>query len=272
MEKEGLYRLIKHLEFGTKLHIGVVFLGAVNKMCELPHSHTIHENYICNRFKRIPKEYERCLRCRNLAIRRAIRDRKGFGALCINGVYEYTRPIFNAGKILGVIFIGNILTEDGEGKLITKMPSEEIPRETMQKDFDLSSCEEIGQIIEEYILMLLEKYPEQRNNSSPIIDNIINYIKDNYEYDLSISDISSLYFYNEVYLGRLFKESVGKSFKEYVNSIRVKRAQELLHTNRPIIEIAQSVGYNNVTYFNRVFKREIGKTPSEYRKGIERLP
>ena len=269
MESEGLYKLIKHIEFGTNLHIGVVFLSNVNRMCELPHSHTIHENPVCDRFKRIPKEYERCLRCRNLAIRRAVRCKEAFGALCINGVYEYTRPVFVGNRIIGVIFIGNILTKKGEEKLLKKLSEKDIPKETMEKDFSYESCEEIGKIIEEYILMLLEKYPETNHNVKPIIENIKKYVESNLEYDLSISDVASLYFYSEVYLGRLFKESVGKSFKEYVNSMRIKRAKELLLSEMSVIEIAERVGYNNVTYFNRVFKSETGVTPLEYRKRMK---
>ena len=117
MEAQGLYQLIKHLEYGTKIHIGVVFLANVNKKCELPHSHTIHANEICDNFKKVPKEYERCLKCRNLAIRKALRDRESFASHCINGVYEYTRPVFAGDKIIGVIFIGNILTDKGREML-----------------------------------------------------------------------------------------------------------------------------------------------------------
>lgn len=269
MELSGLYQLIKYLEKGTKLHIGVVFLGNnLNSKCDLPHSHTIHSNPVCDRIKKIPKEYERCLRCRNIAIRKAVRDREAYGALCINGVYEYTHPVFLSDKIVCVIFIGNIITPEGEEKLSLKMPKEEIPMETMERNFGFRECEEIGKLLEGYIVTLIEKYPEVRHKGNPIIENIKSYVESNLEYDLSISDVASLYFYSEVYLGRLFKENVGKSFKEYVNSMRIKRARELLLSDLSVIEIAERVGYNNVTYFNRVFKSETGKTPVEYRKSL----
>ena len=56
MELVSLYSLINNLEYGTDLHIGVVFLGGYGKgMCELPHEHTIHSTTVCEHFKKIPK-------------------------------------------------------------------------------------------------------------------------------------------------------------------------------------------------------------------------
>jgi len=80
MEHSGLYDLIKYVEYGTRLHIGVVFLGGhLNSKCALPHSHTIHSNEICEKFKKDPKDFERCFKCRNYAIKKAMRDKRPFG-------------------------------------------------------------------------------------------------------------------------------------------------------------------------------------------------
>ena len=86
--------------------------------------------------------------------------------------------------------------------------------------------------------------------------------------DLKLSDIAELFFYNEVYLGRLFKSEVGKSFNDYINSQRIKSACSLLTTPLSIIEISEQIGYNSVTYFNRVFKKYTGLTPTEYRSTV----
>ena len=269
MEFCDLYQVIESLEYGTNLHIGVVFLGNHgNSKCDLPHSHTIHSNEICENFKRVPKDFERCLKCRNLAIRRALRDKKPFGALCINGVYEYTRPVVIDGRVIAVIFVGNILTPEGKNKLLSRLSDTDVSFNTMEPYFDYEKCDVIGRIIEGHISVLLEKYPDEKRIGNPIIENIKSYVLSNLEYDLSISDIASLYFYSEVYLGRLFKESVGKSFKEYVNYERIKKAKQLLVGNMTVTEVSQKVGYNNVAYFNRVFKAQTGMTPTEFGKTI----
>lgn len=78
MEDICLYNMIKYLQNGTKLHIGVLFFGSYgNKMCELPDAHRIHTSTICEEIKTSSKvSYKRCVRCRNLALRKALRTKK----------------------------------------------------------------------------------------------------------------------------------------------------------------------------------------------------
>ncbi len=269
MELSSLYDLIKNIEYGTNLHIGVVFLNnSRNAMCALPHEHTIHSRPICEQFKKDPRQFEKCLKCRNYAIRRAVRDKEAFAALCINGVYEYTRPVFFGGKGVCVIFIGNILTDEGLIRLSDKLTDVASLFDTMERNADYARCDEIGRLLEGYVLALLEKYPEEKCSSNPIIENVKEYVRANLEYDLSLTDVASLYFYNEVYLGRLFKEECGKSFKEYVNNERIKHSKRLLSEGKTVIEAANKSGYNNVSYFERVFKRLTGVTPGEYKNEV----
>lgn len=267
MDLLGLYDLIKYLEFGTKLHIGVVFLSnGRNSKCAIPHGHTIHSKPICEMLKKDPREYEKCLRCRNERLKRAIGEKAPFGELCVQGVYEYTHPIFHQDRALAVIFVGNILTDEGRSALLSRFPAEIIPFETMQSDFAYDRCEQIALLVEGYLRTLIEKYPEERCDVNPIVENVRSYVRANIEYDISLSDVASLYFYNEVYLGRLFKKETGKSFKEYLNEERIKIAKKHLSDGKSVIESANKSGYNNVTYFNRVFKAETGLTPVEYKK------
>ncbi len=266
MEYCGLYELIKHLEYGTKIHIGVVFLSNKrNKKCALPHEHTIHSKPVCNLFKRVPKDYERCFKCRNYAIKKAIRDRVPFGSLCINGVYEYTRAVEIGGKVAAIIFIGNILTDEGRKKLEARLPQEKIPEETMEEGFDYERCDELGRIIAGYVTLLFEKYPAEKSSINPAVENVKNYVMSNLEYDLNISDIARLFYYNEVYLGRLFKKETGMCIKEFINRERIALASQMLKENFSVTEVSKKVGFNNVTYFNRIFKQYMKTTPSEYK-------
>ena len=104
MEYANLNDLIESLSYGTKLHIGVVFLKNYgNEKCNLAHPHRIHAGQLCEVFKSNPAGYQRCFRCRNLALKRAIQKKKAFGGLCINGIYEYTRPVIINGDVVCVI-------------------------------------------------------------------------------------------------------------------------------------------------------------------------
>ena len=111
MEYSTLYELIEVIESGRNFHIGIFFVGGAGcSMCDLPDHHKIHSRPVCEIFKSRPRGLVRCMRCRSYAIRRAVRDRVPFSALCINGVFEYTHPVIISGEAVAVIYIGNILT------------------------------------------------------------------------------------------------------------------------------------------------------------------
>lgn len=64
-----------------------------------------------------------------------------------------------------------------------------------------------------------------------------------------------------------FKKYVGKTFVEYVNHLRIEKAQTfLLETSLDISEIGNRVGIGDVPYFNRIFKRIVGLSPGSFRK------
>ena len=269
MEDVTLYELISLIERGTNLHIGAVFLGEhSSKALSLPDSHTIHSKPVCEIFKSTQKGISRCMKCRNYVLKKVIRDKLPIYALCINGVFEYTHPIIVGQRVVAVVFIGNILTDSGKEKLEAKSPGYSIPYESMAYGFGIDECKKIAKIIEEHTLILLEKYPSKGDSKSAIIDNIKSYVLSNLEYDHTLSEISSLFFYNEAYLGRLFLRETGESFKDYLNKERVSRAKLLLRSALSVTEVAERVGYNSVAYFNRIFKKLTGYTPSEYRKSV----
>jgi len=68
------------------------------------------------------------------------------------------------------------------------------------------------------------------------------------------------------YLGKLFHQSMGKSFTEYLTQLRVEQAQKLLDTtNLKVYEIAEQVGYNDWRYFSKIYKKHTGRTLQQYR-------
>ena len=265
MEYGTLYELITGLSYGTKLYIGVCFFGNNgNKKCELPHEYSIHAGNACCVLKRCT-DPKRCYRCRKMAIRKAVRTKESFGGCCINGVYEYTRPVVIDDEVICVIYVGNIFAEEGRKKL-EKYP---VDISCMEHNFSYEQCDVLGNLIEGYIRTLLEKYPDTADRFNPLVKNIKSYLNENLEYDVSVSYLSELFHYNAVYLGRIFKKETGMSIKEYVNIERIKKAQKLLWHNESITGTAQQCGFNNVTYFNGVFKKCTGITPSEYKKMVK---
>ncbi len=263
----NLSSLIDFLQEGTKLHISMIFFREYNnEHLTLPHDKKIHTGKICDRFKLT--NYKECLKCRNCAVNKAILTQKGFGGLCFNGLYEYMKPVIVNGKSVAIICIGNILNDEGRRVLKEKLGDEEYLISSTEQNFDENKCKALADIIEGYFRLIIEKYSlDEDMDLDSVIDNIILYIKGSSQYDIKLSYIAECFHYNEQYLGRLFKMKTGKTYNEYLNSVRIDEAKHLLtKTNEPIIDISLKVGFNNVTYFNRIFKKLVGVTPGEYRK------
>ena len=68
-------------------------------------------------------------------------------------------------------------------------------------------------------------------------------------------------------LSEMIKENLKVNFSDYIASLRIQRAKELLRDESlSIQEIAEIVGYNDYFYFTKVFKKVEGISPSKYRK------
>lgn len=68
---------------------------------------------------------------------------------------------------------------------------------------------------------------------------------------------------------RLFHQQTGRSFREYLQAMRVRQAVALLgDPGLTVTEIAYAVGFNDLSHFDKVFRRIAGVPPSEYRRAI----
>lgn len=127
---------------------------------------------------------------------------------------------------------------------------------------------ELKEIINRTIDDIIEAMSINRSvKYEKIIQTCKNYIHKYYMEDLSLVMTAEKYGFNANYFGGLFKSSTNMTFSEYLLSIRMKHAQELLKNNSlRIYEIAEKTGYRDVRYFIRVFKKTYGIAPDEFRK------
>ena len=104
-------------------------------------------------------------------------------------------------------------------------------------------------------------------STGTVIENIQRYIQHNYQKDLTQEFIASLFYLNRSYLSTLFRQTTGVKFVDYLNSVRINKAKEILvSTDRKMYQVAKAVGYDNTKYFFRVFKKTVGCAPEQYRK------
>lgn len=93
------------------------------------------------------------------------------------------------------------------------------------------------------------------------------YIHSHLEESLSLEAIADHVHVNPSHLSRTFKKECGESITEYINKVRIEKAQELLSfSNTLAYEVAEKVGFNDPAYFSSIFKKYTGLSPKEFKQ------
>ena len=110
------------------------------------------------------------------------------------------------------------------------------------------------------------------SSSSPVIDKAREYVISHIDERISLSDVASYAGVSEGYMSKSFKKVMGKSLVDYINTMKVDKAKEIIKTSAytRINEIALSLGFDNIYYFSKVFRKVTGQSPSEYIKECQR--
>ncbi|MBE6601133.1 MAG: AraC family transcriptional regulator [Ruminococcaceae bacterium] len=100
-----------------------------------------------------------------------------------------------------------------------------------------------------------------------LVNEIVSYIAEHLESDLSMGDLARHLGYEYHYFSSVFHQCFGMDFKKFLNRFRYERACTLLlDRDCDVTEIYRACGFSGLRNFNRVFKEQSGCTPSEYRK------
>ncbi len=98
------------------------------------------------------------------------------------------------------------------------------------------------------------------------------YMNYNYTRKLTLEEAAAIVGYSPAYFSRIFKDEMGLTFKEALNSIRIERSKSLLLSSQASIsEICSMVGFNDQSYYCKVFKKLSGVTPDRFRKRSRRI-
>ncbi|MDO5336494.1 MAG: AraC family transcriptional regulator [Eubacteriales bacterium] len=144
-----------------------------------------------------------------------------------------------------------------------------------QMILELQMCrpnyEELLSLLLRHIFLLINRHIKEGNKATSYMleetERATRYFNENYNKPISIEEYALSRHVSACWFIRKFKYYTGISPMQYVLSIRIANAQNLLETTSyTVAEIADIIGYDNPLYFSRLFKKQLGMSPTEYRK------
>lgn len=97
------------------------------------------------------------------------------------------------------------------------------------------------------------------------------FIDNNYSDKINLNNIADNAFFSKFHFIRLFKRIYNRTPHQYLIAVRIKNAKLLLKTDKSIIDVCYSIGFESVSSFTDLFKRQVGVTPSSYRVFHQKL-
>ena len=161
----------------------------------------------------------------------------------------------------GIAFTGK--TKSKVGQKFEKLPKHD-PFDRLLKI--LAILKELAKS-EEYTVLNVDGYAmEIEPRDSKRINKVYDFVRDNFQRQISLDEIADVVSMTEPAFCRYFKKLSGKTFTQFVNEYRLVHASKLL-SERPdnITDICFECGFNNFSHFNKLFKAFTGKSPSRYR-------
>lgn len=111
-----------------------------------------------------------------------------------------------------------------------------------------------------------EGLEENSEANSFIVKNAMEYIRENSQEKLRLSDVADQVYVSQWHLSKLLNKHTGKTFSDLLNGARMDRSKELLKDpSLRICDVAEMVGFQDLAHFSRVFKKLEGMSAGEYR-------
>ena len=115
-----------------------------------------------------------------------------------------------------------------------------------------------------------ERVEEEKGKLTNMITRVQDFVSYHYMEDIKVEDLAKSCHISETHFRRVFTSYMKMSPLEYINTVRINTACELLQkTDEPVADIAHKCGFTTNSTFNRNFKQLMGVTPVEWRKRPE---
>jgi AraC-like DNA-binding protein len=149
------------------------------------------------------------------------------------------------------------------------------PSDIMKEDYiDLNSGQEMLSIndLNNYVIKLVNRIMCINKCGNKLdISQITEYINEHFKEDIYLEKLAEKFNTSDKYLSKLFKDSLGTGFHDYLVSLRISNSKTLLlETDYSVTRIGEMVGFNTHSTFFRLFKKHEGINPTQYRENYKK--
>lgn len=127
----------------------------------------------------------------------------------------------------------------------------------------------LGYLYQSLSLLIQDTQELEYTNSPPYqqyVSRALDYIKNNYQKNISVSDVSSYLNIDRSYFYKIFKLSMMTTPQQYIIEYKIEKSCSLLRkSSYSVNEICELVGFTSQSYFSRIFKKTLNMTPLEYK-------
>ena len=107
----------------------------------------------------------------------------------------------------------------------------------------------------------------KKDKGNDMLEDIINYMKDNIHKNLKIKDIAVEFRCSASNIYKLFRKDLESAPLDFFIHLKIEKAHRyLLQTNMKVKEISRKLGYDDPYYFSRIFTKHSGISPAKFRK------
>lgn len=109
------------------------------------------------------------------------------------------------------------------------------------------------------------QYPAEEQGKRTVT-RAVRYIQQHFTDDIGLEEVAKEVSVSREHFSRLFKKETGFGFREYLNLLRLQKAEHLLRSadGKTVSEIAAACGFADSNYFSVCFKKCYGISPKKY--------